>query len=37
MKNFHTVGGGCGVDIHAHMVPENFLQFLRSSAGRHAT
>jgi aminocarboxymuconate-semialdehyde decarboxylase len=32
MKNIHTVGCGCGVDIHAHLVPENFPRYLGASA-----
>lgn len=32
MKNIHTVGCGCGVDIHAHLVPENFLRYLGATA-----
>jgi aminocarboxymuconate-semialdehyde decarboxylase len=32
MKNIHTVGCGCGVDIHAHLVPENFPRYLGATA-----
>jgi aminocarboxymuconate-semialdehyde decarboxylase len=32
LKHSHTVGCGCGIDIHAHLVPENFPRYLGSTA-----
>lgn len=32
MKHAHTIQCGCGIDIHAHIVPENFPRYLGATA-----